>query len=214
MAWTRRRTIKGGLGTLGLACLPVSACEATPTPGARPDLYDCEGCEATGEVAREKLSSTTTIAGPDEPGERLVLSGKVMSHQTRQPVAGVVIYLHHTNADGLYAGGRRTGRASDRHGRLRGWAVSDENGDYAFHTIKPAPYPGNTLPAHIHLYILEPGKPPYWIDDVVFDGEFGVTPAYRRQMDNRGGNGIISLGRDADGTWLARRDIILERHPT
>lgn len=68
------------------------------------------------------------------------------------------------------------------------------------------------LTAHVHIVVLEPGRRAYWIDDVVFEGEFGVTPAYRAAAENRGGNGIVQLHRE-HGIRAARRDIILERHP-
>lgn len=59
----------------------------------------------------------------------------------------------------------------------------------------------------------EYGERPYNIDDVVFAGEFLVDRAYREAQELRGGSGIVSLERDAEGRWLARRDIVLERHP-
>ena len=96
--------------------------------------------------------------------------------------------------------------------RLRGWARTGADGTYAFSTIKPAPYPDRSMPAHIHLYVLEPGRRPYWIDDAVFAGEFRVDDAYRRRMENRGGSGIVELARE-NGAWLAQRDINLEPHP-
>jgi protocatechuate 3,4-dioxygenase beta subunit len=87
------------------------------------------------------------------------------------------------------------------------------DGRYRFDTIKPAPYPDMTMPAHIHLMIGEPGRRPYYVDDVVFDGEFGVTERYRAAQELRGGSGIVALSRSPQGVWLARRDIVLERHP-
>jgi protocatechuate 3,4-dioxygenase beta subunit len=69
------------------------------------------------------------------------------------------------------------------------------------------------MPAHVHLFVGEPGRRPYYIDDVVFDGAFGVTAAYRKACELRGGNGIVRLERSGDGTLLARRDIRLEIHP-
>ena len=128
------------------------------------------------------------------------------------PVAGVTIYAHQTNDAGLYAGGTSETEWSRRHGRLRGWVKTGANGAYRFETIKPAPYPDQTMPAHIHLYIGEPGRNSYYIDDVVFDGEFGVTPAYRQAQELRGGSGIIRLYRDSSAMLVAKRDIRLERH--
>ncbi|WP_299647235.1 hypothetical protein [Sphingomonas bacterium] len=97
-------------------------------------------------------------------------------------------------------------------GRLRGWLNTGADGRYRVETIKPGPYPGRTDPAHIHLFLLQPGAgDPYWIDDVVFAGEFGLTPEYRRQRSVRRGNGIVTLRPDLAGGVRAVRDIILLR---
>jgi protocatechuate 3,4-dioxygenase beta subunit len=87
------------------------------------------------------------------------------------------------------------------------------DGVYTFRTIKPAPYPDMTMPAHIHLMIGEPDRRPYYIDDVVFEGEFGVTKRYRAAQEFRGGSGIVKATRAPDGVWHARRDVLLELHP-
>jgi protocatechuate 3,4-dioxygenase beta subunit len=96
---------------------------------------------------------------------------------------------------------------------LRGWVKTGADGTYTFDTIKPGIYPDRTMPAHVHLMIKEPGRRPYYIDDVVFDGEFGVDARYRARQELRGGSGIVSLVRRRDGVLIARRDIILEQHP-
>lgn len=213
MGFSRRGFLLASTSALGLSVVAFAACAVEPKNAVRSDLYDCEGCEATMEADSKSLRSVAEVSGPDERGERLLLKGRVLSAIAHEPVEGVIIYLHQTNADGLYAGDSAGSRWSQRHGRLKAWARSDANGNYEFRTIKPAPYPSNTMPAHIHLYILEPGKPPYWIDDVVFDGEFGVTDEYRAKMDNKGGNGIVVLAQTNEGELLAVRDILLEPHP-
>lgn len=180
---------------------------------ARADLYACEGCEAVHERDPATLTSRSVIAGPDEPGERMILRGTVYQADGRTPAPNVVLYAHQTNAEGAYAGGSNESEWSRRHGRLRGWLKTGADGRFEFATIKPAPYPTHTEPAHIHLTVLEPDRRPYWIDDVVFAGEDRVDKEYRRSRENRGGPGIVTLTRDADGTWYAERDIILERHP-
>ncbi len=96
---------------------------------------------------------------------------------------------------------------------MRGWAVTDAQGRYRFRTIQPAPYPDLTMPAHIHLMIGEPGRRPYYIDDIVFGGEFKVDDAYRRRQEFRGGSGTVKLAKDARGRWLAKRGIVLEHLP-
>ncbi len=142
----------------------------------------------------------------------MTIRGVVYASDGATPAEGIVVYAHHTNADGLYANGSLETEWSRRHGRLRAWVKTGADGRYEFATIKPAPYPDRTNPAHVHLMILEPGRRPYWIDEIVFAGEFGVTQSYRAGRELRGGSGIVNLTRES-GRWLAMRDITLERHP-
>jgi protocatechuate 3,4-dioxygenase beta subunit len=217
---TLRATSQRGLlllltGTTAAALISCGSPTGTASSagGVRRDLYVCEGCEAALERDPQKLSSRAEIAAASEPGEPLVLRGRVYQTDGRTPAAGVVVYAYHTNASGRYAGGSGESEWSRRHGRLRAWVRTDGEGRYEFRTIKPAPYPEHTEPAHIHLTVREPQRRPYWIDAVVFAGEYRVDEKYRRAAENRGGSGIVQLTRDADGTWIANRDIILERHP-
>lgn len=199
---TRRRAV----AAFAAAALMPRAVFAAPRAG----LYDCEGCEAVAEREPAALGPMVVLAADDEPGERMVLTGRV-TYPGGAPAPGVVVYAHHTDATGLYSRGGAESIWSRRHGLLRGWAKTDIDGVYGFFTIKPAPYPDMTMPAHVHLFIGEPGHPPYWIDDVVFAGEFGVDDAYRARMENRGGSGIVTLTRDGP-VWRAVRDIALEPH--
>ena len=211
----RRTTLLGltVLGASGLSAACSRAQQAQTDQRARGDLYACEGCEAIDERDPATLSASAVLAGPDEPGERMRLSGRVLAVDGITPVSGVVIYAHHTNIDGLYANGTAESEWSRRNGRLRGWVKTDAEGRYAFDTIKPAPYPDLALPAHVHLYVKEPGRQTYYIDDVVFEGEFKVDAAYRAAQEFRGGSGIVRLGTDSDGVLTAVRDIRLEPHP-
>ena len=201
--------------------LVASACGRAPS-AAEPahsrgqplsNLYQCEGCEGALERDAAKLDWQTRVAAPQEQGEAFVYEGTVYSADTRQPTPGIVIYAYQTNAAGFYADGTTETEWSRRHGNLRGWTKTSTDGRYRFLSIKPGPYPDANLPAHVHLTVLEPGRPPYWIDDIVFAGEFGVTREYRSSMANKGGDGIVDLARDLEQRWIARRDIILERHP-
>ncbi len=202
----------GGAGICGCS-LAVGAPAKTAAAGkARPDLYDCEGCQTVLERDPAALPSRLRLAAAGQPGERMVLTGRVLTVDGA-PAPGVVIYAHHTNAEGYYADGTPETEWSRRHGRLRGWVKTDADGRYGFDTIKPAPYPDRTMPAHVHLFIQEPGYPPYYVDDVVFAGEFKVDEAYRAKQELRGGGGVVTLTRDAGGVWRARRDIRLERRP-
>lgn len=179
-------------------------------PALRP-VADCEGCEAAWERDPATLGPTLRLTPPDEPGEPLVVEGTVYQADGRTPAAGVVLYFHQTNADGLYAGGTDESEWSRRHGRLRGWLRTGADGRYRLETIKPGQYPSRIDPAHIHVTVLEPGADPYWIDDIVFTGEPGVDATYTAKRENRGGSGVVTLKKTADGRLAATRDITLRR---
>jgi protocatechuate 3,4-dioxygenase, beta subunit len=212
---------RGFLGTfaimpLAAACkraLPANAQNQLSSKAPLPNLYQCEGCEGALERNAAALDWQTQISTPTEAGEAFVFEGVVYQADGKTPAPKVVLYAYHTNANGLYANGSNESTWSRRHGRLRGWIKTGANGRYRFQSIKPAPYPNDILPAHVHITVLEPDRKPYWIDDIVFDGEFGVTEKYRRSMVNKGGNGIVKASRSADGIWKVTRDIILEIHP-
>ena len=173
------------------------------------ELPECEWCGA--DEAPAKLDWQTTIAGNDEPGERLVISGTLREADGKNAAAGVVLYLYHTNSKGIYPRrGDETGNAR-RHGHLRAWLRTNDKGQYEFNTIRPGPYPGRDSPAHIHVTVKEQSKPEYWLDSFMFEGDPRITPQYRATRDNIGGSGIVSLKRDERATWRGQRDIVLPR---
>ena len=194
------------LAVLSLAFLPSWFASQS-----RPDLYQCEGCEAIHEHSFDGLSWSTVIPPDGEPGERLILTGRVLKPDGRTPAAGVILYVHHTNAGGIYPTRGDEQGWGRRHGYLRGWVTTNARGEYRFETIRPAPYPGRSDPAHIHVTVKEPDRREYWIDDVVFDDGPLVNARYRSRVQSRGGSGIVRPIRDASGVWLVRRDIVLER---
>lgn len=169
----------------------------------------CEGCDAVFVELPSTLGWSSRIAPTDEPGEPLRIDGVVTDRQGR-PASGVIVYAYHTDVRGHYPQVDRTGaRAATRHGVLRGWALTDDQGRYRFETIRPAGYPETTIPAHVHLHVIEVGCCTYYIDDILFDDDPRLTDAERRHARGRGGDGIAKPQRDAAGTWLVRRDILL-----
>lgn len=164
----------------------------------------CENCELVFVEMPKSIASSGRIAPADEKGEPLVLEGTVRT-SAGAPANGVIVYAYHTDASGLYPAG------STRHGRLRGWARTDENGVYRFETIRPGAYPSRNNPQHIHMHVIEPGRGTYWIEDVLFDDDPLLTKDRQEQASGagRGGNGVCHPVRDAAGVWSVRRDITL-----
>ncbi len=89
---------------------------------------------------------------PEEP------NGSERSHlraDGRTPLEGARLYVYHTDAQGYDSRPR-----NDPHRpRIRGWIKTGADGQYEFRTLKPAPYPGRYIRAHIHGTVAAPGYP-------------------------------------------------------
>ncbi|MBO9663872.1 hypothetical protein [Dokdonella sp.] len=169
----------------------------------------CEGCEAVFDGLPARLDSRGHIAPSAEPGEPLELAGIVRDANGR-PRPGIVVYAYHTDRGGLYPRDPRLSGETARHGRLRGWARTDAEGRYAFLTIRPGGYPGEAVPQHVHLHVIEPGRCTYYLGDVLFTDDPRLTPALRaRERDAHGGSGIVEPRRDRQGRWSVQRDVVL-----
>lgn len=189
-----------------LCVVPSTACAQS----SRPDLYDCEGCEAIYEHSFEDLSWHTTIPPDGEPGEPMTINGTVYQPDGTTPAPNVIVYAYHTNAQGVYpTRGDETGWAR-RHGYLRGWMKTDADGRYRFETIRPAAYPNRETPAHVHLIVKEPDRREYWIESIKFEGDPYLSADQSASSEPRGGPGIIALTQDEQGVWRGVRDIVLE----
>lgn len=162
----------------------------------------CEGCEWVFDGHPRNLRSVARIAPAHEPGAAMVLEGTV-TNLRGVPAPGVVVYAYHTDRTGLYPA------ASNRHGRLRGWALTDERGNYRFDTIRPAAYPTRDVPEHVHMHVIEPGVGTYYIDNLLFEDDALLRAGVRQP--ERGGPGLARPVR-RDGTWFVRRDITLGRN--
>lgn len=169
----------------------------------------CEGCEAVFQGLPGELGSSARLGPEDEPGEKLVLTGTVFG-PGGEPAPDIVIYAYQTDAEGIYRPLEDKPRAARRHGALRGWARTHADGRYEFLTVRPGSYPGTTIPQHIHLHVIEPGRCTYYIEDVRFTDD-PMLP------DNPGGNGRGGPGlgapvKDDAGVWHLVRDILLGRN--
>jgi protocatechuate 3,4-dioxygenase, beta subunit len=193
-----------------LSCSSGSSQQKTP---AQRVGGTCEGCAAIYEspVPFEKLRWKDTLADFAEAGPRLHLFGTVYKADGKTPAPGVVLYIHHTNQQGVYPTHGNEKGWGRRHGYLRAWIRTNQQGQYSFFTLKPAAYPGRTDPAHVHLTIKEPDLNEYYVDDVMFEGDAHLTPAYRSRLEKIGGNGIIRLA-PGKGMLEGRRDIILGKN--
>jgi protocatechuate 3,4-dioxygenase beta subunit len=169
----------------------------------------CDGCEAIYDGMPAQLNWETRIASASEPGEPLEVSGVIYQADGKTPASGVILYVYHTDANGIYSPAHGATGGARRNGHLRGWMKTNAKGEYKFVSIKPASYPNSNIPAHIHPIIKEADKNEYYLDSYEFANDPLLTQQERARRKNYGGSGIVTLTKSNSGVWLARRDITL-----
>jgi protocatechuate 3,4-dioxygenase beta subunit len=150
-----------------------------------------------------------TIADQKETGEKLMISGTIFKAYGKTPFPDIILYAYHTDSKGYYSkSGNETG-VQKWHGHFHGWCKTDSNGYYEIHTIRPARYPDNTMPAHIHAAIKTDSGKMFYITDFVFKDDSLVNEKYLSSLVNIGGTGVVDIKKTTENTWTGKRDIIL-----
>jgi len=154
----------------------------------------CDGCEIMFVGMPTNINSVDTSVGWTEKGQKLLVTGTAFKIDGKTPAPSVIIYYWQTDNNGYYSPKSVMDEKAKRHGHIRGWVKTDENGKYSIYTIRPAPYPNENIPAHIHTSIKEPDiDNEYYIDEFVFDDDKLLTGAKRKALENRGGSGILRV---------------------
>jgi len=155
---SRRAFLRDSAAALGGALIarPALAQECRPTDG-----------DILGPFYRFGAPFQSQLAGPNEPGERLTVSGTVLSADCRTPVPGALIEVWQANSAGLYDTNTPGNFTEAVAFHLRGMLYTNEKGRYEIDTIMPGRYPippglpglekyaGLTRPAHIHFRVME-----------------------------------------------------------
>ena len=147
------------------------------------------------------------ITDKNEPGELLIVSGRVFAPDGKDPVVGIRVYVYHTDATGDY----NPGKTSSKNPRLHGTMVTNEEGRYEFRTIKPASYRGSQIPAHVHYVISDKDHPEQYAE-LEFDGDPFLS---KERIENSKAlgtfGGVQKLKKDADNVWRCVKDIRLNK---
>ncbi|MFI8744388.1 twin-arginine translocation signal domain-containing protein [Pseudomonas sp. NPDC077186] len=206
---TRRHFLYGGAvlggGLLAAPALAQQLCR--PTAG-----------DILGPYYRFGAPFLAQLAGPEEAGERLVVSGTVLSADCRTPIANALVEVWQANGAGLYDT-QTPGNYTDK-GRfhLRGMLYTDAQGRYRIETVMPGRYPvppnlpgleqygGITRPAHIHFRVMEALHVPVTLQ-LYFAGDPHIAedPWASQHPDN-----VIALEADGQGR-RGTFDIVLAR---
>lgn len=108
-------------------------------PLAAQNRGDCQG--------KQPESWSIVIAAADEPGERMIVSGRVL--RAGEPVAGATVFVFQTDAEGYYS----PGGMDESNARLCGLMLTDAEGRYRFESVRPGHYATGGPPAHVHYRV-------------------------------------------------------------
>jgi len=172
----------------------------------------CEGCEAIFEYGDKKLTAVDTLAEFFNKGPKLKLTGTVYQNNGISPAKDIILYIYHTDQNGIYPNQDGKTIWSKRHGSIRGWIKTNADGKYTFYTLRPGVYPNRSTAAHVHLTILEPNGKYYWVGSYLFEGDSLLTKSERFNKSPRGGShGILSLTKEGQIS-IGTRDLILGKN--
>lgn len=169
----------------------------------------CEGCEAVFEFPDSIPLTADTLSDFNKGFDDLLLTGTVFMDDGITPARNVIIYMYHTNEQGIYLSADGAEGWARRHGRLRSWVKTGPDGIYSFFTSRPGIYQSRSEPAHIHFTIAEPDGSYYWINSSYFDDDLLLGDKQKNPVHLRGGPGNILHLIRKDSISIGSRDIIL-----
>lgn len=140
-------------------------------------------------------ASTGRIAPEDAPGQPMVIRGQIVSPDGG-PAAGVWVHAYHRDHAGYEFG---PGDDSLTTWELQGWARTDVDGRFEFHTIRPAPDHLGREGAHIHFTTESPDHGRQWAPKVFFADDPLVTASERRRSEEAGKFGWVRAVERVDG---------------
>ncbi len=150
----------GNLGSYANLVQPENN-NQTPILGNRqPANWNATEPNILGPFHREGAPFRAKITPPMEPGEVLVISGRVWAQDTRRPLANTVIDIWQANAQGRYDNDDPNNPPAANFFKNRARLITDENGYYEYETIHPGRYrigPNTWRPSHIHYLVRHPG---------------------------------------------------------
>ena len=172
----------------------------------------CEGCEAIFEYGNRELTPNDTLPDFHNQGTQIKLTGTIYKSDGKTPAEDVILYVYHTNQEGIYEPKETSTGWEKRHGYIRGWIKTGVDGKYTFYTLIPGAYPSRNQPKHIHPTILEPNGKYYWLDSYFFKGDPLLENFEHLSKNPRGGGENIISFRKEEDILVGERDFILGKN--
>jgi protocatechuate 3,4-dioxygenase beta subunit len=162
-------------------------------------ITEVTGPQLGAELVKRGDNDLTRQHAESPVGERMTVSGRVFDTEGK-PLRGTLVEIWQANAAGRYLHRwDRWAAPLDPNFSGAGRCLTDDEGRYAFTTIKPGPYPwGNHhnawRPAHIHFSLLGRAFAQRLVTQMYFPGDplFEFDPIFQSVTDRSGRERLIS----------------------
>ena len=134
----------------------------------------------------------------NEPGEPLIIYGKIIDRKTGLPVINATLFLYQTDSTGVY---NSTG--TEEQARIRGTVSAHSSGCFKIKTILPGDYPGRKNSRHLHYVINAKGYKE--MKSILFFKGFTTE-----NITGEGSLIVLDMKKDKAGTWTGSTNLYLE----
>ena len=138
------------------------------------------------------------LTNSHEPGNPLIIYGKIINGKTRKPVSDAALFVYQTDSSGIY---NSTG--PDENARIKGTVNTNANGCFKIKTILPGDYPGRMNSRHLHYVIRAKGYQEK--KSILFFKGFTTE-----NVNGRGPLTVLDIKKDKTGTWIGSTDLQIE----
>tara|TARA_B100001248_G_C27337976_1_gene434796 strand:+ start:337 stop:1074 length:738 start_codon:yes stop_codon:yes gene_type:complete len=190
---SRRNLLK----SLGVASVGVLGSRALADLCVAPTPQQTEGPFYPEQDQRDKDNDLTMVKNRSgvAKGERIILHGKVVDVSGCEPISGALVEIWQACHSGRYNHSADPNTAAELDPNFQYWgqAITNDNGEYEFTTIRPGQYPaapGWVRPAHIHMKVHKRGYKElttqmYFADDELNEQDaiyMAMSPAERSSV--------------------------------
>ena len=133
----------------------------------------------------------------------MVVTGRTLVGD--KPVAGVSLYVFHTDTNGKYSNTTADNRVGEYNPRLHGALRTDAQGRYRYETTRPGSY--DNAPAHVHYVVKADGYEP-----LLLALQFEDDPIVVRMLKE--GRPLLDPYAFKNGPCKSRPDCVLTRPVT
>ena len=140
------------------------------------------------------------LAKDSEPGESLVIYGKIIDRTSNQPIRNASLFLYQTDSSGIY----NASGGPDNQARISGTMHTNESGCFKIKTILPGDYPGQKNSRHLH-YVLN-AKGYKETKSILFFKGFTT-----KNITGRGLLEVLDIKKVVNGGWIGTIDLKMER---